>query len=89
MYQSGVLEFTPQFFDESSKAWLENKVKCGAGYAYKCEYIHSNQKHCKKPATNNNLCKQHYILNVSKNVSNKTKLKSGTKMPLQELVGPK
>jgi hypothetical protein len=63
---SGISEFTPEFFDEASKAWLQNKVRCGASYAYKCEYIHSNQKQCKKPITHSTFCKQHYILNLSK-----------------------
>ena len=35
----GILEFTPKFFNESSKAWTENKIKCGSAYAYKCLFI--------------------------------------------------
>jgi hypothetical protein len=67
MNVTGIEEFTAKFFDESSQFWLQNKIKCGLGsYVYKCEYIHSNQKQCKKPATNNNLCKRHFILSISK-----------------------
>jgi hypothetical protein len=41
-------EFTPEFFDKSSEAWLLNKNKHkGGSYSYKCLYIHSNGKHCK------------------------------------------
>ncbi len=58
----GISEFTPQFFDESSKAWLENKVRCGHSYAYKCQYIHSNKKQCSHPDTHSGYCKRHYIL---------------------------
>jgi hypothetical protein len=61
----GILEFTPKFFNESSKAWTENKIKCGSAYAYKCLYIHSNTKQCNKPITHSNLCKRHYILLLS------------------------
>lgn len=62
MNTPGNTEFTPQFFDESSKAWMENKVRCGASYAYKCSYIHSNKKRCEYPGTHSDYCKRHYIL---------------------------
>lgn len=58
----GISEFTSKFFDESSKAWLENKIRCGASYAYKCSYIHSNNKQCQHPATESEYCKRHFIL---------------------------
>jgi hypothetical protein len=29
-------EFTSNFFDESSKAWMLNKRRCGASYIYVC-----------------------------------------------------
>ncbi len=54
-------EFTAEFFDQSSKAWIENKIKCGTSYVYKCIYIHSNQKQCKRPTIQDQLCKQHLI----------------------------
>jgi hypothetical protein len=63
MNPPGNSEFTPEFFDESSRAWLENKVRMGAGYTYKCDYIHSNTKQCRKPAILSNFCKQHSFLN--------------------------
>jgi hypothetical protein len=66
MNPPGISEFTPEFFDNSSNAWMQNKIKCGTAYTYRCEYIHSNKKNCKKPSINNNLCKQHFILYLSK-----------------------
>lgn len=64
----GIAEFTPQFFDESSRAWMENKVRVGLGIKYKCRYIHSNTKPCTKPVFYEpalktcDYCKQHYKL---------------------------
>jgi hypothetical protein len=34
---TGNAEFTAEFFDESSRAWMENKVRRGESMAYKCE----------------------------------------------------
>ena len=34
---TGNSEFTAEFFDESSRAWMANKVRRGASMAYKCE----------------------------------------------------
>ena len=34
---AGNSEFTAKFFDESSDAWMLNKVKRGSSMAYKCE----------------------------------------------------
>lgn len=65
--EPGNSEFTSEFFDESSKAWLENKIRKGCTYAYKCSYIHSNTRKCEKAADNNELCKRHYILLKSQN----------------------
>lgn len=62
MNPPGISEFTPEFFDQSSNAWRENKIRCGASYTYKCLYIHSNNKHCHHPATNLTFCKRHFIL---------------------------
>ena len=57
-------EFDAAFFDESSRAWMENKVRVGAQIHYRCEYIHSNQQRCKKPCetrvtTVYEYCKKH------------------------------
>ncbi len=63
----GNSEFTAAFFDESSKAWMENKIRVGHSYAYKCEYIHSNKTRCEHPATKDKYCKRHYIVLKSQN----------------------
>jgi len=34
---AGNSEFTAEFFDESSRAWMENKLRRGESMAYKCE----------------------------------------------------
>jgi hypothetical protein len=62
MNMPGNSEFTSEFFNESSKAGMENKIRCGAAYAYKCSYIHSNKKQCEHPSTHSDYCKRHYIL---------------------------
>lgn len=42
-------EFTPEFFDESSKAWRENKKTVAGGwFAYRCQYLHSTGRRCAK-----------------------------------------
>jgi hypothetical protein len=36
-------------FDDASREWRKNKVFLGNGYfAYRCNYVHSNGKHCNK-----------------------------------------
>ena len=67
----GNSEFTSDFFDESSRAWLSNKVRCGSSYAYKCAYIHSNTKQCIKSAVLHDFCKQHYVLNKNRSKQSK------------------
>jgi len=71
MSSAGITEFTSEFFDESSRAWMENKIRFGASIKYKCKYIHSNQKPCNKPVFIDAIkgaipqcdyCKQHYKL---------------------------
>ena len=58
----GNSEFTSDFFDQSSQSWLQNKIRHGAAYSYKCLYIHSNKKQCHHAATHNDYCKRHHIL---------------------------
>jgi hypothetical protein len=58
----GNSEFTADFFDESSKAWMENKVRRGAMILYRCSYVHSTTRKCSKPATICGYCKSHYIV---------------------------
>ena len=41
-------EFTQEFFDQASKAWMENKVRVGYQILYRCSFIHSNRQRCKR-----------------------------------------
>jgi hypothetical protein len=62
-------EFSPEWFDESSKAWMANKrrVGRGGGYIYVCEHIRSNGKPCRRPVCGkSHLCKSHLIHNAKK-----------------------
>jgi hypothetical protein len=54
-------EFSPAFFDASSKAWMENKVRQGYQVLYRCEFIHSNRKRCKGAcsASTSDYCLKH------------------------------
>jgi len=47
---AGNEEFTAEFFDESSKAWMANKVRAGPCMTYICEGIMKNGVTCKMPA---------------------------------------
>ena len=62
----GNSEFTAEFFDESSRVWMENKVKKGQYTLYKCPYIHSNTRQCSNAATHSGFCKRHYVYLKSK-----------------------
>ena len=64
---AGNSEFTADFFNESSKAWLSNKVKVGEQYRYKCEATCLSGKKCRhnaaqtssRPLPSIHTCKQH------------------------------
>ena len=43
-----MVEFDSEFFDRSSEAWLNNKIRRGASYQYRCTYIHQSGKRCRK-----------------------------------------
>jgi hypothetical protein len=58
----GCAEFTAEFFDESSRAWMENKVRKGAMTLYRCSYVHSTSRKCSKAASVCGYCKSHYIV---------------------------
>jgi hypothetical protein len=67
---SGIEEFTKEFFDQSSEAWMKNKVRRGHSMAYICSALTQEGKSCKrgsvmKDATSEHLCKQHakYYIN--------------------------
>ena len=53
---SGIEEFTPTFFDEAQKAWMQNKKRVGYGYEYVCK-----KEKCKnKCYKNSEWCKWHH-----------------------------
>jgi hypothetical protein len=47
------MEFTPEFFDLSLRAWMANKKRKGASYSYKCavedckNHVRRDQLNCK------------------------------------------
>jgi hypothetical protein len=68
---SGIEEFTKEFFDQSSEAWMKNKVRRGHSMAYICSALTQEGKSCKrgsvmKDATSEHLCKQHGKYHINK-----------------------
>jgi hypothetical protein len=70
----GIEEFTKDFFDQSSEAWMKNKVRKGHSMAYICTALTQEGKTCTrtastlKDATCYHVCKQHakyYIASAS------------------------
>jgi hypothetical protein len=51
MASVGNSEFTAEFFDESSKAWMMNKKRVGASMVYRCTHITSSERQCFNKAT--------------------------------------
>jgi len=56
------MEFTKAWFDQSIKAWLENKNKKANGqYFYRCEYKYSDSRHCSNDVFKTlKFCKEHF-----------------------------
>jgi hypothetical protein len=44
---AGNQEFTAEFFNESSKAWMANKLRAGQSMTYKCQGTTKDTKPCK------------------------------------------
>jgi len=68
---SGIQEFTKEFFDQSSEAWMKNKVRRGQSMAYICTALTQDGKSCKrsvtmKDAMSDHLCKQHGKYHINK-----------------------
>lgn len=66
----GIEEFTKEFFDQSSEAWMKNKVRKGHSMAYICTALTQEGKSCSrsaimKDAMSDHVCKQHakYYIN--------------------------
>lgn len=47
---AGNSEFTAEFFDESSRAWMANKKRVGYSMVYCCNYVVATGKQCKNNA---------------------------------------
>ena len=67
----GIEEFTKEFFDQSSEAWMKNKVRKGHSMAYICTALTQEGKSCKRIAfiqdgTSEHLCKQHRKYGINK-----------------------
>jgi hypothetical protein len=64
---SGIEEFTSEFFDQSSEAWLKNKMRKGHSMAYICNTLTREGNPCKrsavmKEALYDHTCTQHKIV---------------------------
>lgn len=67
----GITEFTSEFFTESSKAWMANKMKKGHSMVYKCSATtlagtQCTKGSCMKDGTSMQVCKIHGINKASK-----------------------
>ena len=67
----GIQEFTKEFFDQSSEAWMKNKVRRGHSMAYICTAVTHEGKSCKrtailKDATTKHFCNQHRKYGINK-----------------------
>lgn len=67
----GIEEFTSDFFDQSSEAWMKNKVRKGASMAYICIALTKDGNSCKrialmKDALSEHYCKQHRNYGINK-----------------------
>jgi hypothetical protein len=68
-------EFTQEFFNEASRAWMENKVKVGYQILYRCTFTHVNQQRCKRVCSSSS---SEYCLN-HKRVGKKREVKAEKK----------
>lgn len=67
----GIEEFTKEFFDQSSEAWMKNKVRKGHSMAYICTALTQEGNPCKrsailKDAISEHTCKQHRKYGINK-----------------------
>lgn len=68
---SGIQEFTSEFFDQSSQAWMNNKVRKGHSMAYICTALTQEGKSCTRSAIlkdgqSEHFCKQHRNYGINK-----------------------
>jgi len=67
----GIKEFTSEFFDQSSQAWMNNKVRKGHSMAYICAALTQEGKSCTRSAIlkdgqSEHFCKQHRNYGINK-----------------------
>ena len=67
----GIEEFTKDFFDQSSEAWMKNKVRKGHSMAYICTALTQEGKSCTRSAIlkdgqSEHFCKQHRNYGINK-----------------------
>ena len=67
----GIEEFTSEFFDQSSQAWMNNKVRKGHSMAYICTALTQEGKSCTRSAIlkdgqSEHFCKQHRNYGINK-----------------------
>ncbi len=56
-------EFSREWFDESSKEWMKNKLKKRSVYTYTCEHTYQSGKRCgRKCFRQESMCQQHWAL---------------------------
>ena len=68
---SGIQDFTSEFFDQSSEAWMKNKVRRGHSMAYICTALTQEGKSCTRSAIlkdgqSDHVCKQHVKYYINK-----------------------
>lgn len=61
-------EFSPEWFDACSQAWLANKRKMGNGtYRYTCDHLYSSTRRCGRDVfMKESLCRQHWAIEKNK-----------------------
>lgn len=60
-------EFTPEWFDDASRCWRENKrpLKTRCAFRYICQYAYKSGKKCGRDSyKGGELCRQHDALNA-------------------------
>lgn len=67
----GIEEFTKEFFDQSSEAWMANKIRKGHSMAYICTAFTKEGNPCKRSALmkdvmSEHFCKQHRNYGINK-----------------------
>jgi hypothetical protein len=63
------MEFTHEWFIESSKEWMKNKRKKRTAYYYTCEYTYKYGKRCGRDCfKQEQFCQQHWALQKKQGV---------------------